>query len=128
MAQEYWNAAFRAAERPRWFFVMRPEAAMTHAGLPRHTRELNIWRMAAALKVDVVQAIKSGMLTRDTPLDLLHSMTRRCAACDRCDDCLAVLQAASDRLLEPPEFCRVKNRLSGLAPRAAHKPRHEEAS
>lgn len=116
MVQEYWNATFKAAGLPHWFFVMRPEAAMTHAGLSRNTRELNIWRMAAALQVDIVAAIKSGALTRDTPLDLLHSMTRRCAACDHCETCRKLLQAASDRLDAPPAFCRIKNRLSALAP------------
>ena len=116
MAQEYWNSAFKAANLPQWFFVMRPEAAMAHAALSRQMRELNIWRMAAALQIDMAATIKSGVLTRDAPLDLLQSMTRRCAACDMQKTCRTLLQATSDRLSCPPDFCRIKNRLWALVP------------
>lgn len=114
MAQEYENVAFEAAKLPIWFFVMRPEAAMLHAGLPRETRELNIWQMAVALRVDMVEAIKSGVLSRDAPLDLLQSMTRRCAACHRTDECTSLLRQASHHLREAPQYCRIKSRLDWL--------------
>ncbi len=115
--QEYWNIVFKAAPRPRWFFVMRPEAAMAHAAMPRHQRELNAWRMALALQIDMVDAIKSGAMTRDAPLDLLQSITRRCAACHHTDKCLALLVQSGDHMQAAPEFCRVKNRLMALATR-----------
>lgn len=126
MAQEYWNAALKAEKLPYGFFVMRPEAAMTHAGLPRIIRELNIWKMAAALQIDMVVAIKSGVLTRDNPLDLLHSMTRRCAACDKTEECGRALRALISPAKGPPEFCCVKNRLSELA--IQQRPGHSQAS
>jgi hypothetical protein len=113
--QQFSNGVFKSVQRPRWFFVMRPEVAMTHAAMPRRDRELTVWRMAAALEIDLAAAIKAGVLTRDAPLDLLQSITRRCAACHRADDCLALLMRSGDRLATPPDYCRVKNRLSALA-------------
>ncbi|MBN2759256.1 MAG: hypothetical protein JXQ79_02060 [Rhodobacteraceae bacterium] len=124
--QEYWNAAFKAVTRLRWFFVMRPEAAMAHAAMPRHQRELNIWRMALALQIDMVDAIKSGALTRDAPLDLLQSITRRCAACHHTDECVGLLIRSGDRLLAPPEYCRVKNRLMALSTHSERPPRKQD--
>lgn len=126
MAPDYWNAACKAAGLPDGFFVMRPEAAMLQASLPRVIRELNIWRMAKALRVDMVEGIKSGRVTRDSPLDLLHSMTQRCAACDRAVECARELRASNDSLQSPPEFCRIKNRLSDLA--SQMRPGHSQAS
>jgi hypothetical protein len=128
MAQESRNFAFRAAELPRWFFIMRPEAAMHHASMPRPTRELNIWRMAAALRVDMAAAIQSGALTRDAPLDLLVSMTRRCAACDHAETCRQLLRTAADGLHAAPDYCRVKNRLAALAPTRRGRLRADRAS
>lgn len=114
--QEFWNSVFESANRPRWFFVMRPEVAMTHAAFPRCTRELNVWRMSSALGVDMAGAIKAGKLTQDAPLDLLQSITRRCAACHRADECLALLIQSGDKLGAAPDYCRVKNRLAALVP------------
>lgn len=114
MAQDDCNAVLRAAKLPDGYDVRRPGAAMIHASVPRYIRGLNIWRVAAALKIDMVAAIKSGALTRDTPLDLLHSMTRRCAACDMADACERNLRTSDGTLQCPPKFCRIKNRLADL--------------
>jgi len=116
MAHETLKAINWAVEIPAQFYILLPEAAMARAGLPRKMRELTLWRMSAALNIDMTKAIKSGQVTRDTPLDLLVSMARRCAACDQTRTCRSDLTAASDQLREAPEYCRIKNRLAALQP------------
>lgn len=114
MAQDNVNAVFGTAQLPSSFYVMRPDAAMARAGFPRHMRELPLWRMAAALQIDLAKEISSEKLTSDQPLDLLVSMARRCAACDEKEACLTMLRATADRMSVPPGFCRIKNRLLDL--------------
>jgi hypothetical protein len=114
MAQDNVIVAFGAADLSPSFYVMRPDAAMARAGMPRHMRELPLWRMAAALQIDMAKAISTEKLSSDQPLDLLVSMARRCGACDEKEACLTMLRATADRLSVPPGFCRIKNRFLDL--------------
>lgn len=114
MKQNVNAMALAEIRQPFGNVVAYPGRAMTDQSLTRPKTVLNIWQMATALQIDLVAAIKTGMLSRDKPLDLLQSMARRCGACDHTEECTQLLRAASHLITSPPEFCRVKNRLAFL--------------